>query len=251
MDEVQSRFIAKLGPIGLSLSPDQAEAFEEYFRLLTEWNQKVNLTAITERAAVYEKHFYDSLTVAAAVSLDGSPRLVDVGSGAGFPAIPLKIAFPGLRVTVVDALAKRIRFLEEAARALGLSDFVCLHARAEDAARLPEHRGRYDVATARAVARLSVLNELCLPFVRPGGVFVAMKGSDVAEEIEEGRHGASLLGARLKEVKRMTLPEEGAVRHLVVWEKTGPTPARFPRRSGEPERAPILPDSGKPRTKRN
>ena len=251
MDAVRDRFIANLEPLGIALGPDQAEAFEAYFRLLVEWNRHVNLTAITERAAVYEKHFYDSLTVAAAAPLAGSPRLVDVGSGAGFPAIPLKIAFPGLRVTMVDSLAKRVRFLEEAVRVLGLSDVVCLHARAEDAARLSDHRGRYDVATARAVARLSVLNELCLPFVRPGGVFVAMKGSDVAEEIEEGRYGAALLGARLREVKRMTLPEEGAVRHLVVWEKTGPTPARFPRRAGEPERSPLLPDGRKPRPTRS
>ncbi|HEY8528738.1 MAG TPA: 16S rRNA (guanine(527)-N(7))-methyltransferase RsmG [Paenibacillaceae bacterium] len=250
MDAVRARFIANLEPLGIALGPDQAEAFEAYFRLLTEWNRKMNLTAITERASVYEKHFYDSLTVAAVAPLAGSPRLVDVGSGAGFPAIPLKIAFPGLRVTMVDSLAKRVRFLEEAVRELGLSDVVCLHARAEDAARLPGHRDGYDVATARAVARLSVLNELCLPFVRPGGLFVAMKGSDVAEEIEEGRYGASLLGARLREVRRMMLPEEGAVRHLVVWEKTGPTPARFPRRAGEPARSPLLPDGKKPHTPR-
>jgi len=250
MDGVRARFIANLEPLGIALGPDQAEAFEAYFRLLIEWNRKMNLTAITGRAAVYEKHFYDSLTVAAVAPLAGSPRLVDVGSGAGFPAIPLKIAFPGLRVTLVDSLAKRVRFLEETVRALGLSDVICLHARAEDAARLAEHRDGYDVATARAVARLSILNELCLPFVRPGGLFVAMKGSDVAEEIEEGKYGASLLGARLREVKRMTLPEEGAVRHLVVWEKTGPTPARFPRRAGEPARSPLLPDGKKPHTSR-
>lgn len=247
MDRVQSRFAAQLEGLGLELSPRQAEQFEAYFRLLAEWNEKMNLTAITEREAVYEKHFYDSLTVASAVPLAGPLRLADIGSGAGFPSVPLKIMFPALRVTIVDALAKRIRFLEEVVRTLGLTDVECLHARAEDAARMAGQRDRHDVATARAVARLATLNELCLPFVRAGGVFVAMKGADIAAELEESRYGAGLLNARLKDVRRLALPEEGAVRHLIVWEKTGPTPAKYPRKAGVPARSPLLPaSSGRP-----
>lgn len=244
MDRVQSRFAGQLEGLGLELSPQQAEQFEAYFRLLVEWNGKMNLTAITGREAVYEKHFYDSLTVASVVALAGPLRLADIGSGAGFPAVPLKIMFPDLRITIVDALAKRIRFLEEVVRTLGLADVVCLHARAEDAARMAEHRDRHDVATARAVARLATLNELCLPFVRAGGVFVAMKGADVAAELEESLFGAARLNARLKDVRRLTLPEEGAARHLIVWEKMGPTPPQYPRKAGVPARSPLLPATG-------
>src|SRR5262249_29980717 len=153
-----------------------------YYKLLVEWNEKMNLTGITERGAVYEKHFYDSLTVTSVTNIQEQHSLADIGSGAGFPSIPIAIVFPHLNVMIIDALAKRINFLEEVCSKLGLYRVKCLHSRAEDAARLKEHRDQYDVVTARAVAKLAVLNEFCLPFVRKGGRFVAMKGSDLTEE---------------------------------------------------------------------
>lgn len=240
MDSVQAWLREQAEAIGISLNEGQLEQFELYFRLLVEWNEKMNLTGITERAAVYEKHFYDSLTVSLASDLRGERALADIGSGAGFPSIPLKIAFPQLKITIVDALAKRIRFLEEVASSLKLDGVACIHGRAEDIARLPAHRDRYDVVTARAVARLAGLNELCLPFVRDGGLFVAMKGSDLTEEIEESRYSIKQLNGELQEAKRLELPIERSERHLVLIRKVRPTPKPYPRKAGIPLKTPLL-----------
>lgn len=240
MDSTQQWLLQQAEGIGIPLSERQLDQFEMYYRLLVEWNEKMNLTGITEREAVYEKHFYDSLTVSLATDLKGANSLADIGSGAGFPGIPLKIAFPHLQVTIVDSLAKRIRFLEEVAAQLQLDGVTCVHGRAEDIARLPEHRDRYAVATARAVARLAGLNELCLPFVRPGGSFVAMKGSDLTDELEEGRFSLQKLNAQLEEVKRLELPIERSERHLIALRKNGPTPKAYPRKAGIPLKTPLL-----------
>jgi len=250
-DELQSRFLKWLEVAGIA--PEDTgrmmEQFEMYFRLLAEWNEKMNLTAITEREAVYEKHFFDSLTVARAADMRSVSSLADIGSGAGFPSLPLKIVFPHLRVTIVDALAKRIRFLEAAVAALGLDHVQCLHGRAEDLARKAEHRDRYDLVTARAVARLASLSELCLPFVRPGGLFVAMKGADIAEELEEGLYAIRKLNGSVRETLRLALPAEGAVRHLIVIAKNGPTPKAFPRKPGVPLKQPLIADGKLPARK--
>lgn len=240
MDSTQKWLRQQAEGIGIPLSERQLDQFETYYRLLVEWNEKMNLTGITEHEAVYEKHFYDSLTVSLAADLKGADSLADIGSGAGFPGIPLKIAFPHLQVTIVDSLAKRIRFLEEVAAQLQLDGVACVHGRAEDIARLPEHRDRYAVATARAVARLAGLNELCLPFVRPGGSFVAMKGSDLTDELEESRFSLQKLNAQLEEVKRLELPIERSERHLVALRKNGPTPKAYPRKAGIPLKTPLL-----------
>lgn len=239
-DRVQTNFVQQAARLGLQLTERQLEQFEIYYALLVEWNGKMNLTGITEREAVYEKHYYDSLTLVTALDLAGSKSLVDIGSGAGFPSVPLAIVFPHLRITIIDALAKRIRFLEEVTSRLGLGEVSCLHSRAEDAARDKNLRDGYDVATARAVARLAVLNEFCLPFVRPGGLFVAMKGTDIDSELRESRYSLSKLNGKLKEVKQLTLPGEGADRHLVVCQKTGPTPAAYPRKPGTPLKSPLV-----------
>ncbi|THF73500.1 16S rRNA (guanine(527)-N(7))-methyltransferase RsmG [Cohnella fermenti] len=232
------------GQMGIVLSEEQLSQFERYYELLVEWNEKMNLTGITERGAVYEKHFYDSLTVASAVELSAEgTKLADIGSGAGFPSIPLKIAFPTLKITIVDSLAKRIRFLEEVVKQLGLRNVDCVHGRAEDIARLAEHRDRYDVVTARAVARLAGLNELCLPFAKTGGAFVSMKGSDIQEELSESRFSLDKLGAKLTEVKRLELPLEQSERHLVVIAKIGATPKIYPRKAGMPLKSPLVSSS--------
>lgn len=240
MDSVQQWLRQEADSIGIALTDRQLEQFELYYHLLVEWNEKMNLTGITEREAVYEKHFYDSLTVSLATDLTKADSLADIGSGAGFPGIPLKIAFPHLRLAIVDSLNKRIRFLEEVASRLELTNVQCIHGRAEDIARLPEHRDCYSVATARAVARLAGLNELCLPFVKPSGFFVAMKGADLSAELDESRYSAGKLNAELREVRRLELPIERSERHLVILRKTGSTPKAYPRKAGTPLKTPLL-----------
>lgn len=240
MDTTQQRFAEQLAPLGIVLSMKQMEQFERYYALLVEWNEKMNLTGITERDAVYEKHFYDSLTLAKVVDFAEVTSVADIGSGAGFPSIPLAIAFPHLKATIVDALAKRIKFLGEVASQLGLVHVQTLHGRAEDVARLKAHRDQYDIVTARAVARLAVLNEFCLPFVRAGGTFVAMKGADLSEEIEESKYSVNQLNGSIERVERMQLPSEGADRHLVIISKTGPTPPAYPRKAGVPLKTPLV-----------
>ena len=236
---VPSWFEKQLAERNLEITPERSEQFETYFRLLVEWNERMNLTAITEREAVYEKHFYDSLTPAFHLDMNGIGRLADIGSGAGFPSLPLKILFPHLGVLIVDSLGKRIKFLEHLTAELGLAGVTCLHARAEDAGRMPAHRDGYDLVTARAVARMNVLCEFCLPFARPDGLFAAMKGSDPAGEIEEARRAMSELGGRLEAVHALRLPFEQAGRHIVMIRKTGRTPAKYPRKPGVPAKQPI------------
>lgn len=240
MDTTQQRFAEQLAPLNIVLSAEQLEQFERYYALLVEWNEKMNLTGITERDAVYEKHFYDSLTLAKVVDFAEVATIADIGSGAGFPSIPLAIAFPHLQVTIVDSLAKRIKFLDEVIAQLGLPAVKALHGRAEDVARMKEHRDAYDVVTARAVARLAVLNEFCLPFVRAGGTFVAMKGSDLTEELAESKYSLDKLNGSIEQVEKMQLPSEGADRHLVIISKSGPTPPTYPRKAGVPLKTPLV-----------
>lgn len=240
MDVVQQRLAEWASKLGISLEERQTEQFEKYFQLLVEWNEKMNLTGITEREPVYEKHFYDSLTIAEAVDLNKASSIADIGSGAGFPSLPLKIAFPHLKVTIVDALAKRIRFLDEVIAALGLDNVNALHGRAEEVARDAGHRDRYDVVTARAVARLSVLNEFCLPFVKTGGVFIAMKGTDVEEELRDSSYSAYVLKGETRKVLKLKLPVEQSERHLVIIDKKGSTPKSYPRKAGTPLKSPLI-----------
>lgn len=247
MDEIQRLFVDRVAALGINFqhAEQQIQQYETYYRLLVEWNEKMNLTGIVEREAVYEKHFYDSLTLVKAVDPGQIQSLVDVGSGAGFPSLPLKIAYPHLKITIIDALAKRIRFLDTVVSALQLDEVECLHGRAEELGRNPMHRDRYDVATARAVARLAALNELCLPLVRPGGHFVAMKGSDMQAELAESRYSAKLLNAKIASTHQLTLPGEGAIRQLVILEKQGTTPKAYPRKPGIPVKQPLISEAKK------
>lgn len=225
---------------GLRLPEGAFDRFRVYFRELVRWNERVNLTAITDEEGVYSKHFLDSLSPAFFWDFAKAGSLADVGSGAGFPGVPLKIVFPHLKVLLVDSLRKRVEFLRHLVEALGLDCVECVHGRAEDVARSAECRDRFDVVTARAVARMAVLTELCVPFVRPGGFFVAMKASGAEEEIREARYSFSELNARLDDVREFRLPPEGAVRRLVLLTKLGATPARYPRQPGVPERRPLV-----------
>ncbi|GIP40641.1 ribosomal RNA small subunit methyltransferase G [Paenibacillus sp. J31TS4] len=239
MDTFEQLFRATLASQGIELNERQLEQFAVYHRELVSWNEKMNLTGITEREPVYWKHFYDSLTLAFYVDLKEVRTLADIGSGAGFPSIPLKIAFPHLKVTIVDSLNKRIQFLNHLSAELGLEEVEALHGRAEDLARQHSLRDQFDLVTARAVARLQVLNEFCLPFVRKDGTFAAMKGSDPAEEIEAATFSLNELNGRLKDVHRLELPMEQGERHILIIDKTGKTPAKYPRPAGTPLKKPL------------
>jgi 16S rRNA (guanine527-N7)-methyltransferase len=224
---------------GITLTDAQQEAFETFYRELCAWNARVNLTAITERDAVIVKHFLDSLSVGLALQqIAPTARLIDIGSGAGFPGLPLKIAFPDLRVTLLEATGKKVQFLSHVIAQLNLRDATAIHARAEDLARFPAHREQYDVAVARAVSSLATLLEYALPFVRVGGVFVAQKGAEVEEEIRSATRALEMLSGNVREIVPVRLPGLEP-RHLVVVEKTAATPARYPRRAGAPERKPL------------
>lgn len=232
-------FVQSLAQHGIKLTDHQIEQFDTYYRMLVEWNEKVNLTAITERDQVYIKHFYDSLSVAFFVPLQAVNTLADIGSGAGFPSIPLKILYPHLKLTIVDSLNKRIQFLNQLVEKLQLNDVHCLHSRAEDAGRLPHLRDQFDIVTARAVARLNVLNELCLPFVKEKGHFVAMKGTDAQQELLEAKRSMKLLHAKLEEQHAFELPLEQSSRQIIVLMKTAKTPQKYPRKAGTPSKSPL------------
>ncbi|SEU08226.1 16S rRNA (guanine(527)-N(7))-methyltransferase RsmG [Paenibacillus sp. NFR01] len=240
MDTTVSQFTTLLQEHHIKLEAAQLVQFEQYYTELVAWNEKMNLTGITERDQVYMKHFYDSLTLSIYVNMSEAERLADIGSGAGFPGIPLKICFPHLKLTIVDSLSKRITFLQHICDTLQLKDVTLIHGRAEDIARLTEHRDAYDVVTARAVARLSLLNEFCLPFARKGGLFAAMKGSDPAEEVREAKRSLKELRAELTKVESFTLPVEDSARHIILIRKTMETPAKYPRKAGVPAKSPLI-----------
>lgn len=238
-DTVLEQFVARVSEQEITLNNRQLEQFELYYKELVEWNERMNLTAITEREQVYLKHFYDSLTLAFHVNLDQVTTMADIGAGAGFPSIPLKIVFPHLKLTIVDSLNKRIHFLNHLVEQLQLQDVKAIHARAEEAGRNKELRDRFDLVTARAVARLSVLNELCLPFVRPSGIFAAMKSAQTSDELQEAKRSIGLLKGKLEKVFTFTLPVEEAERNIIVLRKTDVTPAKYPRKPGTPGKEPL------------
>ncbi len=223
---------------GLCFTGEQLAQFTKYYELLLRGNEVMNLTAITEPGEVAVKHIIDSLMVYDAAVFPGK-CLADVGTGAGFPGIPLKIYCPALKVTLIDSLSKRLNFLTQVIDRLHLDNINCVHLRAEDAGRSLEHREVYDLVTARAVARLNVLAEYCLPLVKPGGLFMALKGSKFAEEIDEAEKALKILGGRLLETKPIKLPDLEDVRAIIIVKKIKAAPEKYPRRAGIPEKQPL------------
>ncbi|MGD6849500.1 16S rRNA (guanine(527)-N(7))-methyltransferase RsmG [Rossellomorea aquimaris] len=234
-----NEFQSMLEEKGISLSPQQLTQFERYYELLVEWNEKMNLTAITEKEDVYLKHFYDSISAAFYVDFTQVTTLCDVGAGAGFPSIPLKICYPHLHISIVDSLNKRITFLNHLSDELGLENTNFYHDRAETFGKNKAHREKYDMVTARAVARMSVLSELCLPLVKKGGLFVAMKASNVKEELSNAKKAIGMLGGQTDKMYSFVLPEEESERNIVKIDKVKETPNKYPRKPGTPNKLPL------------
>ena len=230
--------ISKGKEAGLEFTEKQLEQFSMYFDLLIETNKVMNLTAITEPEEVAVKHIIDSLLAFDEKIFPGK-LLADVGTGAGFPGIPLKIYCPELKVVLLDSLAKRLKFLEAVIEQLGLQDISCVHLRAEDAGQNKDHREKYDLVTARAVARLSVLSEYCLPLVKVGGYFIAMKGSKFKEEISEGLTAVGILGGEIISAEEVKLPGLDDGRAIIRIRKIKKTPVKYPRKAGLPEKQPL------------
>ena len=225
---------------GIDLTEKQMKQFDDYLILLQEWNEKINLTAITESEEVYLKHFYDSITAGLYVDFNkGVQSLCDVGAGAGFPSIPLKIVFPKLKVTIVDSLNKRIQFLTILAETLQLEDVHFYHDRAELFGQNKNFRESFDFVTARAVARMSVLAELCLPLVKKDGIFIALKASSSDNEMKESKKAIATLGGKFRKEFIFELPKEAGERHILLIDKKKETPKKYPRKPGTPNKSPL------------
>lgn len=225
--------------INVELNEKQISQFMDYKDMLLEWNEKMNLTAITDEREIMLKHFADCLMICSDLNLDGK-KVIDVGTGAGFPGVPVKIARPGAEMTLLDSLNKRINFLKELSEKLGLENVDCVHMRAEDGGADKNLRESFDLCISRAVANLAVLSEYCLPFVRVGGTFISMKGPDVEEEVNEAKKAIKVLGGEIKAIKKMEIPETDIVHSLIFIEKVKPTPSKYPRKAGKAKKEPIM-----------
>lgn len=232
-------FYVLLADLGFPLTDRQKEQYERYFELLVEWNEKINLTAITEKDEVYLKHFYDSIAPILQGLIENQPiRLLDIGAGAGFPSLPMKILFPELDVTIIDSLNKRINFLHLLAEELGLSGVHFYHGRAEDFAQDKAFRAQFDIVTARAVARMQVLSELTIPYLKVGGRLLALKASNAPEELEEAKNALNLLFSKVEDNLQYKLPN-GDPRYITLVEKKKETPNKYPRKAGMPNKRPL------------
>ena len=225
--------------LGIELSEKQIEQFMTYKNLLQEWNQKMNLTAITEDHEVITKHFLDCMTINKALKMNEQKTVIDIGTGAGFPGLVIKIAFPHLNITLVDALKKRLTFLETVINELGLTDIECVHSRAEDLGKNKQYREGFDICASRAVANLAVLSEYTLPFVNVGGYLIALKGQKLDEELEQGKKAIQILGGVLEEVVHTGVPFTDLNHKLAKIKKVKPTAIKYPRKAGEPTKSPL------------
>lgn len=232
----QEQFIKALEDKGITLSNQQIKQFELYYHSLIEWNEKMNLTAITKKEDVYLKHFYDSLTISFDYQMNNQ-SLCDIGAGAGFPSIPLKIVYPELKITIVDSLTKRITFLKHLIQVLELNNVEAISARAEDYAK--DHRESFDIVTARAVARLNILDELCLPLVKLHGDFITLKGLKAKEELVEAKKGIGILGGKVEKDIDFSLTDENDHRCNIYIHKVKITPTKYPRQFAQIKKKPL------------
>lgn len=235
-----TQFVKDLSELNVALTDVQIEQFLLYYEMLAEWNQVMNLTAITEYGEVMKKHFVDSISLVKAYDVTQNVKVIDVGTGAGFPGLALKIAFPNLKVTLLDSLNKRIQFLDAVIEKLGLKDVETIHGRAEDLAKPGRLREQYDLCVSRAVANLATLSEYCLPFVKVGGQFISYKSEKISEETNAAEKAISLLGGKVKGQVEFKLPDSDIYRNLFVIDKIKETPEKFPRKAGMPVKEPIV-----------
>ena len=232
-------FEKKLEELGITLDDNQRGQFVTFYELLVEWNKVMNLTGITEYEEVNEKHFLDSLSIVKAIDINKVETVIDVGTGAGFPGIPLKIAFPHLKVVLLDSLNKRIKFLDTVINELGLKNIKTIHGRAEDYAKQEEYRERFDLCVSRAVANLATLSEYCIPYVKKEGMFVPYKSGEIEEELKQSQKAIHVLGGKTQDVVKFQLPGTEIGRSFVVIEKMQSTAKKYPRKAGLPGKEPI------------
>lgn len=234
-----TQFEKDLDALGVTLTKEQIDQFLKYYELLVEWNGFMNLTAITDYDEVMKKHFVDSLSLIKTYDVTKKVKVIDVGTGAGFPGLALKIAYPNLQVTLLDSLNKRINFLNEVILQLGLTGVETVHGRAEDFAKPDKLRGKFDLCVSRAVANLSTLSEYCLPFVKEGGEFISYKSEKINEEMAVAQKAINILGGKFDRSEEFTLPDSDIYRNLVVIKKVKETPKKYPRKAGLPAKEPI------------
>lgn len=229
----------RMDRLQIETNENMLEQFDLFYHLLVEWNKVMNLTGITEYEEVVEKHFADSLSLARFLDLNKIHTVIDVGTGAGFPGIPLKIAFPHLKVVLLDSLNKRINFLNEVIAKLDLREIHTIHGRAEEYARKPEYREQFDLCVSRAVANLSVLSEYCIPYIRIGGIFIPYKSGEIDEEVAASRKAVDILGGQIDHVEKFQLPDTDIHRSFVFINKIKNTQKKYPRKAGTPAKEPL------------
>lgn len=232
-------FENKLNALGIVLTDTQKQQFDKFYELLVEWNKVMNLTGITEYEEVNEKHFVDSVSLVKAIDINKVDVVIDIGTGAGFPGIPLKIAFPHLKIVLLDSLNKRINFLNTVIKELGLTDIETIHGRAEDYAKQSEYREQFDLCVSRAVANLSTLSEYCIPYVKIGGLFIPYKSGEIDEEVHQAMKAISILGGKLEEVIKFQLPDTEINRSFVKISKKHASAKKYPRKAGLPSKEPL------------
>lgn len=232
-------FESKLKELGITLNNTQKQQFDKFYELLIEWNQVMNLTGITEYEEVNEKHFIDSLSIVKAVDMDSVATVIDIGTGAGFPGIPLKIAFPHLKMVLLDSLNKRVQFLNTVIDTLELTDIETIHGRAEDFAKQTQYREQFDLCVSRAVANLATLSEYCIPYVKQEGMFIPYKSGEIEEELQNSKKAVHILGGEIEDVIKFQLPGTEIGRSFVKIRKVQNTSKKYPRKAGLPGKEPI------------
>lgn len=237
--EKTDRFLKSLEKLNIHLNEKQVYQFMKYYEMLIDTNKVMNLTAITDFDEVIDKHFVDSLALIQAIDLNKELKVIDVGTGAGFPGIPLKIAFPELDILLLDSLNKRIHFLDQVISELGLENIQTIHGRAEDFGKNPLYREKFDLCVSRAVANLSTLSEYCVPFVKVDGYFISYKSGKVQEELDASRHAVDILGGKVEKCLNYALADTDMERSLVVIHKLKPTKKAYPRKAGKPSKEPL------------
>lgn len=237
---MSDKFESQLKELDIELNEIQKHQFQKYYELLVEWNKVMNLTGITEYDEVNEKHFVDSLAIVKAINITQINSIIDIGTGAGFPGIPLKIVFPHLHVVLLDSLNKRVKFLDKVIEELELEDIEALHGRAEDYARQEEYREQYDLCVSRAVANLSTLSEYCIPYIRVGGIFISYKSGSIEDELKKSKKAVDILGGKITDTVKFQLPETEIGRSFVKVEKQKKTGKKYPRKAGLPAKEPLM-----------